>query len=111
LVFRACDIAVLASEIEALPTVLLEAAAAGTPVVSTDVGGVPEIVEDDRSGLLVPVNDAARLAAAIGALIDDGDARARLVAAAVEDLVTRFSPSVHADKTRAVYDAVLADQR
>lgn len=54
-----------------LPTVIMEAMAAGLPVISTPLAGVPEMVEDAISGELVPEHDPAALAAAIGRLIDD----------------------------------------
>ncbi|MCX6355316.1 MAG: glycosyltransferase [Candidatus Aureabacteria bacterium] len=59
------DLVVLASHQEGFPNVLLEAMAVGKPVVATCVGGVPEIVEDRRTGFLVPPKDPERLAAAI----------------------------------------------
>ncbi|HEX2835408.1 MAG TPA: glycosyltransferase family 4 protein [Thermoanaerobaculia bacterium] len=64
------DLFVLPSLDDAFPTVLLEAMAAGVPVVATRVGGIPEIVDDGVTGKLVPPNDAAALAAAINALLD-----------------------------------------
>jgi len=66
-----CDLVVLPSMAEALPTVLMEAAAAARPVVATRVGGVPEVVEDGGTGLLVPPGDPAALAGAITALLMD----------------------------------------
>ncbi|MFO1078146.1 MAG: glycosyltransferase family 4 protein [Planctomycetota bacterium] len=66
---------------DALPTVLLEALAAGVPVVSTAVGGVEEIVDGGRAGVLVPENDPAALAAALRAVLADEQTRARLAAA------------------------------
>lgn len=63
---------------DALPTVLLEALAAGLPIVSTPVGGIAEIIEHERSGLLVPAGDATALAAAIAsALQEPGGTAAR----------------------------------
>jgi glycosyltransferase involved in cell wall biosynthesis len=62
--------------VDALPTVLLEAAAAGCPVVSTRLSGIPEIVVEAKTGLLVPPGDAAALASALANLIDQ-PARAR----------------------------------
>ena len=62
----AADALVLPSKSEGLPLVVMEAMAASTPVVATAVGGVPELVEHDRTGLLVPAEDDAALAAAIG---------------------------------------------
>lgn len=57
--------------VDALPTVLLEAMASGRPVVSTRVSGIPEIVDDGRTGLLVPPGDPASLAEALAAVITD----------------------------------------
>lgn len=65
---------------DALPTVLLEALAAGLPVISTAVGGVEEIVDDGRAGMLVPAGEAAPLAAAIESLLRDPAARTTLAA-------------------------------
>jgi glycosyltransferase involved in cell wall biosynthesis len=67
----AADLVVLPSLSEALPTALMEAAAAGRAVVSTCVGGVNEVVEDGRTGVLVPPADAAALAAAVTAMLGD----------------------------------------
>ena len=63
---------------DALPTVLLEAQAAGVPIVSTPVGGVAEILDDGRAGLLVPENDAVATAAAIRRLFEDDALRRSL---------------------------------
>ncbi|MFB7800233.1 glycosyltransferase family 4 protein [Isoptericola sp. NPDC056134] len=63
---------------DGLPTVLLEAMALGTPVVSTPVTGIPEAVRDGETGRLVPPGDAPALAAALGALLDDPGEAARL---------------------------------
>ncbi len=67
---------------DGLPTVLLEALAAGLPSVSTAVSGIPEIIEHDRSGLLVPPADAGRLAAALEELLSKPELRERLGRAA-----------------------------
>jgi colanic acid/amylovoran biosynthesis glycosyltransferase len=64
---------------DGLPTVLLEALALGVPVVSTTVSGVPEIIEDGVSGLLVNPGDPAALAAALDCLLSSATLRARLV--------------------------------
>src|SRR5262249_20268227 len=55
-----------------LPTTLIEALACGVPAVASDTGGIPEIVEHRRTGLLVPPQDPARAAAAIAELTDPG---------------------------------------
>jgi Glycosyltransferase len=61
-----------------LPTVIMEAMAAGVPVISTPLAGVPEMVEDGMSGELVPERDPAALAAAIERLLDDSSRARRL---------------------------------
>ncbi len=63
---------------DGLPTVLLEALALGLPAISTEVAGIPEIIEDRRTGLLVPPGDPASLAAAIGEILSQPDLRRRL---------------------------------
>lgn len=70
-VTAALDVAVLPSYREAQGLVILEAMALARPVVATDVGGIPEMIEDGVTGLLVPPHDAAALAAAITRLLTD----------------------------------------
>jgi glycosyltransferase involved in cell wall biosynthesis len=96
------DIAVQASESEGLPNAILEAAAAGLPIVATAVGGTPEVIEDGRTGLLVEPRDPLALAAAIDRLAEDPGARRRLgEAAAVR--ARDFSPEALAEATVRLY--------
>jgi glycosyltransferase involved in cell wall biosynthesis len=81
-VLAAASIVVLPSYREGAPKVLLEAAACGRAVVTTDVPGCRDLVRDDVDGRLVPARDAGALADAIGALLDDPARRARYGAAA-----------------------------
>ena len=76
--YAAFDIYVLASHREGFPRSAMEAAASGLPIVATDVRGCREVVDHQRTGLLVPVRDPAALEAAIGRLADDPAARLRL---------------------------------
>ena len=80
------DIVVLPSLSEGLPMVALEAMALGRPIVATRVGGIPEIVVDGETGVLVPPGDHRSLAAAIGALLSDTE-RARTMGHAGQDRV------------------------
>jgi glycosyltransferase involved in cell wall biosynthesis len=65
-----------------MPLSILEAFAAGLPVVTTDAGGIPYIVEHERTGLLVRMNDCEALAAGALRLLEDGELAARLARAA-----------------------------
>jgi len=93
----AADAVLLSSSWENFPHVLVEALAAGTPVIATRVGGVPEIVEDGVNGLLVEPNDAAALAAAIRRFFGDDELRGLLRANAASS-VERFSPDAVFDE-------------
>jgi len=88
---RAADAALLSSSWENFPHMVVEALAVGTPVLSTDAGGVTEILRDEENGLLVPMGDADALAAAIRRYFDDPALEERLRAAAPGS-VTRFAP-------------------
>jgi glycosyltransferase involved in cell wall biosynthesis len=87
----ACDVFVLPStKREGLARSLIEAMAYGVAPVVTDCGGSPELVVDGKCGLVIPINDAAALAAAIASLHDDSGLRARLGAAARERIARAF---------------------
>lgn len=75
---RASTLALLPSDTEALPTALVEAAACGRAAVATDVGGVPEVVQHGRTGLLVPPRDPPALADAVSLLLSDPQQRAEM---------------------------------
>lgn len=83
---RESAVALNPSRVDNMPNSVLEAMASGVPVVSTAVGGVPFIVEHDRSALLVPPGDAAAMAAAIDQLLGDADLSSRLREQALADV-------------------------
>lgn len=97
------DLLALSSHTEGLPNVILEAFAAGVPVVATAVGGVPEIVEEGRSGYLVPAGDAAALASRMIAAISNDELRREMGAHGKAKIIRDFSFASQA----AAYDALL----
>lgn len=88
--YREADVFCLPSYAEGVPVVLMEAMASGVPVVATRIMGVPELVEDESSGLLVPPGRADALAHALGRLVRDGELRARLGRAGRERVADEF---------------------
>lgn len=80
--FAEAQFAVLASHTEGLPNALLEAMAAGLPVVATRVGGIPELVEDGVTGILVPPGDPSALATALALVANDPGLRTHMGIAA-----------------------------
>ena len=89
------------------PAAVIEAAVAGCPIVATRTGGIPEIVEDGRSALLVPPGDAAALAAAVLRLLAD-PALGRRLAAEARGGVQRFTLETQATEMQRIYDEVLS---
>ena len=92
---------------EGVPKVLLEAAAAGRPIVASDIAGCREIVMHGQNGLLVPPNDPAVLAAALRRLIENGAERRRLGEAGREIAVREFDVTQVVARTIALYDELL----
>ncbi|MFP5298193.1 MAG: glycosyltransferase family 4 protein [Actinomycetota bacterium] len=87
----AADVFCLSSVWEGVPLAVMEAILVGVPIVSTDVGGMSEIITDGRSGRLVPPNDAAALARALSDVLSDPEMRRSYRAAAREHVSERFS--------------------
>jgi glycosyltransferase involved in cell wall biosynthesis len=83
---------------DGIPVSLMEAMAAGAPVVSTRVSGIPELIEDEREGMLVAPQDRRALAAALARLLDDAALRRRLAAAARGKIEREFDAAREADK-------------
>ena len=101
-VIRGARALVLPSEWEAFGLVLLEAMAAGTPIIATGVGGVPDVLDSGRAGRLVPYGDPDRLAAALRSVVEDSRETERLRAAGRER-VLGFDWSVSVDRHRSLY--------
>jgi len=102
-ILKALDVFVMPSHMEGLGTSVLDAMAAGAPVVGTEAGGMREMLEHGKNGLVCPVRDAKALAGAILELLRDRE-RARLLASrAKRCVVERFSKEAMVEKTLAVY--------
>ena len=104
--YEEADIFCLASFAEGVPVVLMEAMAHAVPVVATRINGVPELVADGETGLLVAPGRAADLAAAIRRLTDDRDSAARLGAAGREKVAAEFDQSDSAAQLKALFESV-----
>ena len=108
----AFDIAVVPSlEREGFGLAALEAMDAGLPVVASRVGGLPEVVQDGRSGLLVPPGDEAALAAAIARLLERPDERVRFGAEGRRRVESRFRAAPMARRIETLYEEALCERR
>jgi len=107
--YRDADIFVLPTWREGFPNVVIEAMATGLPVVATPVGAIAEIIEDDRSGLLVPVRDAASLEAALRRLIEAPRLRLEMGRRARERVDALFSFDAVIAQLIAIYRGTLQD--
>lgn len=99
----AFDVFTLPSRSEAFGTVLLEAGLASLPVVASDVGGIPEVIKNEESGLLVPVSDSRALMDALDTLIRNEEARTKLANALRERVLRVFSAEKMLRETFALY--------
>jgi glycosyltransferase involved in cell wall biosynthesis len=104
-----CDIVALPSFHEGLPMALLEAMAAGKPVVATSVGGVPMVVRDGETGLLVAPGDPQAMAEALGILVENDGVRRRLAVNAFDDVQRTFSFDQTLERYEALYSTVLTN--
>ena len=103
----AADVFVLPSVREAFGLVLLEAAAAGVPVIATRVGGIPEIIEDFKTGLLVPSENAEALVEALRKLFQNPKGASIMRQAALDRVEILFNAKTMAEKTAEVYGELL----
>jgi sugar transferase (PEP-CTERM/EpsH1 system associated) len=104
------DVFVLPSLWEGLPIALLEAMAAGLPVVATRVGGVPEVVVDGVTGLLVPPRDPEALSKAILKLLQNSDLRQKMGRSGRERVREHFSVERMVQDTEALYQRLLSEK-
>ena len=104
----AADVFALPSKVESFGLALLEASAAGVPVVCSNSGGVPEVFQDGFNALLYPPGDDNAMAKAIICLTQDGELAKTISANAVET-ARRFTWEMAAEQTLRVYEEVLQE--
>jgi glycosyltransferase involved in cell wall biosynthesis len=110
-ILKAADVFVFPSREEGLGSTLFEAMAAGAPIVATRTGGIPEIVHDEETGLLVPRKSPRDLARAILRLLDDGALAQRLAAAAKQFVETHGTKQRMVEQTIHVYQELLGQKK
>jgi glycosyltransferase involved in cell wall biosynthesis len=111
-VYRAADVVLLPSTHgENLPTVLIEASATGRAIAASRIGGIPDIVIDDRTGLLFESGSEVQLADAVCRLLGDAALRQRFGAAAHDRAADEFSATAWLARLRATYVEAMGDRR
>ena len=105
--YQAADVYAHAARADTFPNTVLEALACGTPVVATAVGGIPEQIEEGRTGFLVPVGDAQALAERLTQLLSDKNLRERQGRRAAETARCRFDLHRQADAYLDWYDELV----
>lgn len=107
-VLAQANVVCLPSYREGLPNVLIEAAACGRAIVTTDTPGCREIVREGVNGLLVPVKDTVALANALRILLEDADLRAKMGERSHAIAISEFSLERVIERTLAVFRRLLA---
>lgn len=110
-ILRAFDIFVLPSLWEGLPLALLEAMASGLPVIATDVGGIPEVVIDRETGLLIQPSNSQAIADAVLLLYNDRNLRIRLANAGSAFVYAQFSAQTLVKDLDTVYKHLLSQKK
>ena len=102
------DIFVLPTLGDALPTVLIEALAAGKPIVASDVGGVPEIIDNGVDGLLVQPGDSSKLANACLQLLKNTEQVSQMIQAGNQTVLQRFDVDMQIKQLSKIYEELVA---
>lgn len=110
-VYRALDLFVFPSLAEPLGSSLLTAMAHGLPAIAVASGGVPEIIENGRNGILVDSPDALKFAASVCQMLEDRNGVARMAKAARETVEHRFSAQLLAENTLQQYQTILSTHK
>ncbi len=105
--YQRASILLCPSIFEVFPVVILEAMSCATPVVATNVGGIPEVVRDHKNGILVPPNDAVKLAESIQYLLDNEKVRRKFGEEGRKWMVKNFSSETTAKKLCQIYGKLI----
>lgn len=109
-ILRSVDVGVMSSDWEGMPLFVFECMATNTPLVATAVGGLPEIIEHDKTGILVPPRDPVALGHAITRLLGDFELRRRLSAAATTRL-DQYRIEAVAGRFASLYETLWAESQ
>lgn len=107
--YQDADILMLTSNEDAQPNVILEAMASGVPVLATAVGGVPEMVRDGQTGILVPPGDIDAMVAAVKELVEDPEKRKRLSAAGHRYVAEHHAPGKIAAQYEELFTGLVTE--
>ena len=108
-ILNAADVFVLSSDYEGNPLSVMEAMAAGKPVICTAVGGVPELVEDRGCGLLVPPRDPKALSEAMSHMLENPNARKSMGEKSARRAVERFDLRTMTEAYEDLYRSLIAN--
>lgn len=109
--YKQCDLLVAPSRYESFGLIYLEAFAYGKPVIGTKVGGIPEIVKHNKTGLLVEVNSSKEIAKAVLKVFSNNDLRKKLGENAFEDIRENLTLEKMVDKTLGIYNEAIKKYR
>jgi glycosyltransferase involved in cell wall biosynthesis len=107
----ASDIFILPSRTEGLPIALLEAMATGLPVIATHVGGIPEVVVDGETGILLPPDDPDRLAESIIHLVENRGLQRQYGESGFRRVNSRFDVRLEAERYHKIYQTLVDERR
>ena len=105
--YQESSIFILPSYYEGLPNVILEAMACGLPIISTKVGGIPDVLENEKNGLFIPTGDPEAIESAIIRLINDADTRKEMGVYSREMVEKHFSWDVVSNRYLELYQSLL----